>query len=170
MNAFAWLAVLAAGSASGELEPLPERQRLVAIALAVGVLVLVVELLRRRKLREEYSWVWVATALLLILLAINGDLIVSVSRWIGAATSTSTLFAGCLLFLLLLALQFSVRLSKLTHRNRVLGQRQALLEAELERLTGKPLPEADDGIVPLRKVPPPKGERRSDAGAQEGVG
>lgn len=120
--------------AAAGLEPLPERQRLVALVLAGAVVVLVFELVRRRKLREEYSWVWVGTALGIAVLALYQDLLLTLSRWIGAASSVSTLFFGALLFLFLLVLQFSVRLSRLTHRQRTLGQRMALLEEELQRL------------------------------------
>lgn len=120
-----------------ELEPLLDRQRLVAVGIAVGVLLLVLELLRRRKLREEYSWVWVGTAALLIVLATSEDLLVTLSRWVGAASPVSTLFFGAFLFLLALVLQFSVRLSRLTHRHRTLAQRVALLEEELQRARGR---------------------------------
>jgi len=113
---------------------LPTRQRVVAIALAVSILLLVVELVRRRKLREEYSWVWIGTSIVLIALALENGLLLSFGEWIGAASSTSTLFFFAVVFLMLLALQFSVRLSRLTQRHKTLGQRLGLLEAELERL------------------------------------
>ncbi|MCA8949589.1 MAG: DUF2304 domain-containing protein [Planctomycetes bacterium] len=116
------------------LEPLPGRQKLTAIVVAVGVLLLVLELVRRRKLREEYSWFWAATAMALIVLAVYDGCLVELSRWIGAASPVSTLFFGAFLFLLALALQFSIRLSRLTHRNRTLAQRLALLEEQIERM------------------------------------
>ncbi|MBZ0151648.1 MAG: DUF2304 domain-containing protein [Planctomycetes bacterium] len=137
-------------AAAAGLEPLPERQRLVALLLAGAVVVLVFELVRRRKLREEYSWVWIGTALGIAVLALYQDLLLTLSRWIGAASSVSTLFFGALLFLFLLVLQFSVRLSRLTHRQRTLGQRMALLEEELERLRqqrprdAQPVPRPED--------------------------
>lgn len=127
-------ALLDSAAQTVELSPLPERQRLVAVLLATGVLVLVIELVRRRKLREEYSWVWAATSLVLIALAASQDLLRTLSSLIGAASSVSTLFFGALVFLLALVLQFSVRLSRLTHRHRTLAQRMALLEEEVRRL------------------------------------
>lgn len=134
MNALTTLLVWFQGANPDDsLEPLPERQRVTALIVAIGVLLLVLELVRRRKLREEYSWLWAGTAMLLIVLALYQGFLVDVSRWIGAASTVSTLFLGAFLFLLALALQFSVRLSRLTHRNRTLAQRLALLEEELER-------------------------------------
>lgn len=135
---------LALRFANTDLEPLPERQRTVALVLAAGVVVLVFELVRRRKLREEYSWVWVATSVGLAVLALYQDLLLTLSHWIGSASVVSTLFFGAFLFVLALLLQFSVRLSRLTHRHRTLGQRVALLEEELQRLrSGAPARRVD---------------------------
>ncbi len=120
--------------ALAELTPLLARQRTIAIVGAVLVTVLVFELVRRRKLREEYSVVWIAVAIAVAVLALEQDLLLTVSAWIGASSSVSTLFFGALVFLFALVLQFSVRLSRLTLRHRILGQRVALLQEELERL------------------------------------
>lgn len=116
------------------LDPMPERQRIVAIAMALGTVLVVFELVRRRKLREEYSWVWVATAATVCVLALNQSLLITLSAWIGAANSVSTLFFSAIVFLLAMVLQFSVRLSRLTHRQRTMGQRLALLEEEVQRI------------------------------------
>ncbi len=116
------------------LQPLPERQTIVAITLAVTVLIVVVELVRKRRLREEYSLLWVGTAAVLLLLALKQDLILELSKLFGAAQSSSTLFFLALVFLMLLSLQFSVHLSRLTFRNKALSQRIALLEREMEEL------------------------------------
>ena len=128
--------------ALAELTPLLARQRTIAIVGAVLVTVLVFELVRRRKLREEYSVVWIAVAIAVAVLALEQDLLLTVSAWIGASSSVSTLFFGALVFLFALVLQFSVRLSRLTLRHRILGQRVALLQEELERLRN------DRGVAP----------------------
>ncbi|MBX3463407.1 MAG: DUF2304 domain-containing protein [Planctomycetes bacterium] len=114
--------------------PLADRQRLVALILAASLVALTFELVRRRKLREEYSWVWITTAVLLAVLALYQDLLLTVSGWIGSSNVVSTLFFGGFLFVMALLLQISVRLSRLTHRHRTLGQRLALLEEEVARL------------------------------------
>ena len=112
---------------------LPPRQKLVAIVLASAMLLVVLELVRRRKLREEYSLLWVVTALALLLLALNYKILVWVTGVIGAAVPNSTLFFGGILFLMLLCLQFSIRVSRLTYRMRSLSRRLALLEEAIER-------------------------------------
>ncbi len=117
-----------------DLEPMIARQRVIALVLAAIVAGAVFELVRRRKLREEYAWVWMGTTVVVAALALQQDLLLTISEWIGSSSTVSTLFFGALLFLLALVLQFSVRLSRLTHRHRTLGQRLALLEAEVLRL------------------------------------
>jgi len=135
-----------------DLAPLLARQRVVAIVLAVVAVAVVFELVRRRKLREEYSWFWVATSVMVALLAWNQSLLLTLSRWIGSSNSVSTLFFGALLLLFALVLQFSVRLSRLTHRHRTLGQRLALLEAELLRLREKLPAEPEAPAQPAEKA------------------
>ena len=116
-------------------EPLPTPQLILALGLAVSVLVIVVELVRRQKLREEYAFLWMATAGLLMLLAIDIDILAWMAALVQAESPSSILFFGALVFLLLLALQFSVRLTKLTFRNKTLSQRVALLEQSIEDLS-----------------------------------
>ncbi|MCB9876466.1 MAG: DUF2304 domain-containing protein [Planctomycetes bacterium] len=127
--------------------PLSERQRFLAILFAVAVAVLVFELVRRRKLREEYSWLWVATSVGVAVLALEQDLLVTLAGWVGATTTASTLFLGALVFLMALVLQFSVRLSRLTLRQRTLAQRLAILEAQLEERG-----EAPRGVVDVKGI------------------
>ncbi len=116
------------------MQPLRDRQQAVAIVTALIMLLAAIELVRRRKLREEYSILWIGTGVVLLVLAFQQDLVVLFANLLGAASSTSALFFGALVFLMLLALQFSIRLSKLTFRNKALSQRLALLEEELDRI------------------------------------
>ena len=107
---------------------------LVAILVATAILLGVLELVRKRKLREEYAFLWITTALLLMVLALWTDVLEWIKGILGAETQASTLFFGAILFLMLVALQFSVRLTKLSFRNKVLGQEVSLLKREIEDL------------------------------------
>ncbi len=119
---------------------LPLAQQIVALVVAVSMLVVVIELVRKRKLREEYSVIWSITAVVLLALAIDMRVLRFLMDLLGADQGTSVLFFGALIFLMLAALQFSTRLSKLTFRNKTLSQRMALLERELEDLKQRPRP------------------------------
>ena len=110
---------------------LPLRQKIVAIILAVAILVVILELVRRRKLREEYSILWLLTGGFLLIVALSYPLLTGITKMIGAALPTSTLFFGGLIFLILVCLQFSVRLSAITRKLKWLNQKIALLEQTL---------------------------------------
>ena len=118
------------------------RQKVAAIIFSVTLLVVVVELVRRRKLREEYSVVWIVTAIGLLLLAWQYRLLTVFQQLFGIVEPQFALFFGALLFLVLIALQFSVRLSKLTYRNKFLTQRVALLHQEIEELRSRIEPDS----------------------------
>lgn len=106
------------------------RQKIMAILIAVFIFGVILELVRRRRLREEYSWLWLLTGAGLIALTVRHDLLVAISRMIGAALPTSTLFFFGLIFLMLVCLQFSIRISKLTNQVKDLAQELAMLRSE----------------------------------------
>jgi hypothetical protein len=110
----------------------PLRQTIFFLVVAVALLLLIVELVRRRLLRVEYSWLWIASGLTIILVILRYDLLVWLTAVIGAAIPTSTLFFLSILYLALLSLNYSVRLTGLTREVKELAQELALLRAELE--------------------------------------
>lgn len=112
---------------------MPERQVVVFLGLSLVLLMVVLELVRRRTLRVEYSWLWIAACLTTIVLILRYDLLVRLTGLVGAVVPTSTLFFLCILYLALLCLHYSIRISGLTHQVKDLAQELALLEAELER-------------------------------------
>lgn len=111
---------------------MPIRQKIFALIAAIALCIFIVEMVRRKKLREEYSWLWLITSLGIIILVIWYDLLVFITRMIGAVLPTTTLFVFALLFLLLIALHYSVKISSLTDQVRKLAQKIAILEAEKE--------------------------------------
>lgn len=151
------------------VDGLPGHQKTVAIVLALAMFLVVLELVRKRKLREEYSLLWTLTAFALLVLAIQHRLLNVVKDLVGAVEPTSALFFGALVFLMLVALQFSVRLSKLTFRNRTLSQRVALLEDEINavraerRRDGEPA--ARGGATPNGDAEPPPDADTNDGHA-----
>ena len=114
-------------------EAMLPQQKIFALLLSVGILILIVELVRRRRLREEYSWLWILTGLLMILLIIWYDGLVALTHFIGAVLPTSTLFLFGLIFLMLISLHYSVKISDLTNQLKDLAQQVALLSVERPR-------------------------------------
>ena len=110
---------------------MPIRQKIMAIIIAFAIFIVIIEMVRRRKLREEYSWLWLLTGAGLIVLTVWYDLLVMISRLIGVTLPTSTLFFFGLIFLMMVCLQFSIRISKLTNQVKDLSQEIALLRSKL---------------------------------------
>ena len=101
--------------------------RIIAVGGSLVVFAFVIELVRRRQLKEEYSLLWILTALALILLSVWDNLLNDVSSLIGAAAPQSTLFFFGLMFVVLMLLHFSVRISALERRVTALVQELGIL-------------------------------------------
>ena len=115
---------------------MPAQQKIFFLSVAVLLLLLILELVRRRRLRVEYSWLWIASGLTIILLILRYDLLVWLTGITGAVVTTSTLFFFCILYLALLSLNYSVRLTVLTRQVKELAQELALLRAERDAARG----------------------------------
>lgn len=114
---------------------MPVKQQLFALFVCLVVFVLTIELVRTRRLREEYSVLWLGTSVIMFLLVLRYDWLVALTRLIGAKLPTTTLFFGSIVFLILLAVQFSIKLSKIAEQLKNLAQENALLRAELEQVS-----------------------------------
>lgn len=124
---------------------MPLRQKIFAFVMAVIILVTIFELVRKRKLREEYSWLWIITGVSILLVVWRYDLLVRFTHFIGAFWPTSTLFLLGLLFLMLINLHYSVKISGLTNQVKNLSQEITLLKGELTGMAQPPEEESDDG-------------------------
>lgn len=111
---------------------MPISQKLFALFICLLVFIVTVGLVRQRRLREEYSVLWLATSLVMFVLVLRYEWLVRLTELIGAAMPTTTLFLGAIVFLILLAVQFSIKLSRLSDQVKNLAQENALLRAEVE--------------------------------------
>jgi hypothetical protein len=111
---------------------MPLRQIIFASIVSIVIVGFVIELVRRRRLREEYSVLWLVTSIVMVVLILKYDWLVAVTNLIGAVLPTTTLFLGSLVFLMLIAVQFSIKISALTNQLKILAQDNALLRQELE--------------------------------------
>jgi hypothetical protein len=100
-----------------------------AALLLIGV---VLELIRSRRLQERYALLWLLTGGVILVLALWRGLLGIVSSAIGVHYPPSALFAVGAVFVLVVLLHYSTVISKLAETNKVLAQRLALLETELE--------------------------------------
>lgn len=108
---------------------MPLRQEIIAFSISLSIFIIIFELVRARKLKEEYSWLWLLTSLGLIVLTIRYDILVWITYLIGAVLPTSTLFFFAIIFLMLVCIQFSIKISKLTDQVKNLTQEITLLRS-----------------------------------------
>ena len=113
---------------------MPLQQKIFALLVSILVFVIVVDMVRRRRLREEYSVLWLATSVIMFVLVLRYDWLVSLTALIGAGLPTTTLFLFSIIFLMLLCVQFCIKISKLTDQVKNLSQENALLRQEVDEM------------------------------------
>jgi hypothetical protein len=116
---------LIASSASPKVH-LTAQTRIIAAVLALAFMALVLELIRRDKLQERFSVVWFVAGLGMLIGAAFPGLLTLVADAMGVRDTNVALFSIVLLFLLGLALNFSVTMSRQAAQITRLAQEQAL--------------------------------------------
>lgn len=108
-------------------------QQIFAVLTSVVIFALILELVRRRQLREEYSWLWLLTGAATILLVVWQQLLLGITWLVGAVSPVTTILLCSLLFLLAIAIHYSIIISRLTTQVKNLAQELALLGAPADR-------------------------------------
>ena len=116
----------------------PNAVRALALTVSLVLVAVVLWLVRRRGLREEYTPIWMAVAAGLMLVSFNLDIMRAMARVLGAWSAASTIFFMGEVFLLVICLNFAVRLSRASGQLRLLGQEVALLRERLDRVADTP--------------------------------
>lgn len=111
-------------------------QKAFAIVTSAIVFLLILELVRRRRVREEYAWLWLLTGGLMVVLVVWYRLLLAITWLIGAVWPVTTLLLFTSLFLLAIAVHYSVIISRLTTQVKNLSQEIALLSARVDRVDG----------------------------------
>ena len=118
-------ALLVAASASPKVH-LTAQTRIIAALLALAFMALVLELIRRDRLQERFSVVWFVAGLGMLVGAAFPGLLTFVADAMGVRDTNVALFSIVLLFLLGLALNFSVTMSRQAGQITRLAQERAL--------------------------------------------
>ena len=131
-------------------------QRIEVLVAAILICVFIFELVRRRHLMERYALLWLLAGIGLMVLALWQGLLTTVSGWVGIYYPPAALFAAGFVFVLAILLQFSIAISRLSDQNKILAQRVALLQQQLEREHAekaeeeKAEGEPNEGLAPRR--------------------
>ena len=116
---------------------LTSQTRIIAAVLAVAFMVLILELIRRDRLQERYSVVWFVAGLGMLAGAAFPGLLELVADAMGVRDTNVALFSIVLLFLLGLALNFSVIMSRQAAQITRLAQERALEKAREQAGSGE---------------------------------
>jgi len=112
---------------------IPLKAKIIAIALIGAVFIFVIGLIRKGKLREEYAFIWFSVTFSTFILAIWSDLLLKLSALIGAGAANSTVFFFGILFLLVMALYFTIVLSKMKLQIKNMAQEMAQLRGRVSK-------------------------------------
>lgn len=103
---------------------------------ALGVFVTVLELVRRRRLREEYSLIWLFAAVVYLVVALWPKSTALLAEYLGISNPVMAILFIGVNFLILILIQYSIRLSKLTDRFKDLTQQISIIDHELSVTAG----------------------------------
>ena len=105
---------------------LTSQARIIAAVLAIAFMAMILELIRRHKLQERYSVIWFVAGLGMLAGAAFPGLLELVADAMGVRDTNVALFSIVLFFLLGLALNFSVIMSRQAAQITRLAQERAL--------------------------------------------
>lgn len=107
----------------------PSRIQILAIIGSILFLVAIVELVRKRKIKEEYGILWIFFAVAFLVISLWRQGLEVLSRLLG-------IFYAPAAFLLIL-IQFSLVISRLSENCKTLNQQIGILRLELKELQEK---------------------------------
>ena len=110
------------------------RQQAFALVGSIGLLVFIIEMVRRRRLREEYSWLWIIVGVAILILTAWFGLLEWLTRLIGAVVPVSTFFVFGILFLVVVNIYSTIKISTLTTQVKNLAQRLAIVDTYVQEL------------------------------------
>lgn len=107
---------------------MPVQQKVFALIIGIGLFVVIIEMVRRRKLAEEYSFLWLVTGVGIVMAVFGYDILEWITYFIGARTPTTVLFILGFIFMILINLHFSIKITKLAAQVKELAQKIAISE------------------------------------------
>ncbi|HET8862009.1 MAG TPA: DUF2304 domain-containing protein [Solirubrobacterales bacterium] len=123
------MTALLAAAAQDPKVHLTSQTRILAALIAIAFMLMILELIRRDRLQERYSVVWFVAGLVMLVGAAFPGLLGLVADAMGVRDTNVALFSLILLFLLGLALNFSVIMSRQAAQITRLAQERALEKA-----------------------------------------
>ncbi len=113
------------------------RIQIIAIVGSVALLLFIFRLIQRKKLNENYAIWWVFFGAVFCILSVWRDALDLFAQSVGIAYPPTALFLVFMMAVLLILIQFSLVISRLSEGTKKLTQEVGLLTTELKRLRKK---------------------------------
>jgi hypothetical protein len=105
-----------------------------SLVCALALLLFIVELIRKRRLREEYALLWIAATLSIAVMSKARGILHYAAQLAGVYYPPMMLFLAAGFFGMVLAIHYSLVISRLSAENRLLAQDVGLLKLEMDEL------------------------------------
>jgi len=109
----------------------------IAIAASIILLFFVLFLIRKKSIKEEYSLLWLFFCIVFLVFSIWREGLEYLAQLIGVAYPPAALFFIFLLAILMILIEFSIIISKLSDKIKNLAQEIGILKMEIQKLKGK---------------------------------
>ena len=109
------------------------RAQYIGVAISLVFLFFIIELIRKRHLKESHAIIWLFFGVLLLVLSLWREALDKTSFFLGIAYPPALLFIVLILGLLLVMIQYSIVITKLSLRLNRLTQEMGIIKAEWER-------------------------------------
>lgn len=109
----------------------------IAIAASILLLFFVLYLIRKKSIKEEYSLLWLFFSIVFIVFSIWREGLDYFAKLIGVAYAPAALFFIFLLAILMILIEFSIIISKLSDKIKNLAQEIGILRMEIRKLKEK---------------------------------
>jgi len=110
-----------------------EIKNILGLVVSLIFLGYIIYLVKNSNLKEEYSFLWIAVSIIMIAISTFPQILNFLRKFLGFSFIENILYFFSLFFLLVLSLQMTVQVSKLTNQTKTLAQKLALLEEKLNK-------------------------------------
>lgn len=108
--------------------------QILSIVVSLTILILVLETIRRGLLKERYALLWLAASASFLMLSFWRRLLDIVAHAFGFYYPPSFLFLAGFGFLHLIALHFSIVISRLSEKNKKLAQEMGIIQEQMKQI------------------------------------
>lgn len=115
----------------------PSRIQVLAIIGSILFLIFIIELIRKRKIKEEYGLLWIFFGVVFIIISLWRQGLEVLSHLLGIFYAPAAFLLILIVAMLLILIQYSLVISRLSEHYKALNQQIGILRLELKELREK---------------------------------